>query len=342
MADWDLHAVVRGYNSSSRATGTATTTTTTSLLPDFWSQSWLCCQQNGNGHLVSQPDPFKARVANTTQELHELFKPFFPQNQSPLSPQSISSTPLSPLSSLSPSTDHQPQIQRPLEPQKPKQSQAATCTASTPKSIIGNTHTSSRSKRRKNQLKKVCQVPVEALSSDIWAWRKYGQKPIKGSPYPRGYYRCSSSKGCLARKQVERDRSDPVMFIVTYTGDHNHPAPTHRNSLAGSTRRKPFTPQTVTASDSSKPHSPATSVEEEEEETVPQSRNKKNREEDKEMINEDDEEVEFRMTGIAVSDDFFDGLEGLADGDCFPDHFPASFGFPWFASSAATAAGSVF
>lgn len=28
------------------------------------------------------------------------------------------------------------------------------------------------------------------------------------------------------------------MFIVTYTGEHTHPRPTHRNSLAGSTRNK--------------------------------------------------------------------------------------------------------
>ncbi|OEL25965.1 WRKY transcription factor 22 [Dichanthelium oligosanthes] len=96
-----------------------------------------------------------------------------------------------------------------------------------------------RCKRRKNQVKKVvCQVPVDGSSSDVWAWRKYGQKPIKGSPYPRGYYRCSSSKGCAARKQVERSRSDPNTFILTYTGEHNHAAPTHRNSLAGTTRHK--------------------------------------------------------------------------------------------------------
>ncbi|OEL27441.1 WRKY transcription factor 22 [Dichanthelium oligosanthes] len=90
-----------------------------------------------------------------------------------------------------------------------------------------------RSKRRKNQVKKVvCHVPADGSSSDVWAWRKYGQKPIKGSPYP------SSSKGCAARKQVERSRSDPSTFILTYTGEHNHAAPTHRNSLAGTTRHK--------------------------------------------------------------------------------------------------------
>ncbi|KAG1346542.1 putative WRKY transcription factor 65 [Cocos nucifera] len=68
-----------------------------------------------------------------------------------------------------------------------------------------------------------------APPTDSWAWRKYGQKPIKGSPYPRGYYRCSSSKGCPARKQVERSRVDPTMLVVTYSFDHNHPWPLPKN-----------------------------------------------------------------------------------------------------------------
>nr|AEQ29018.1 WRKY5 [Panax quinquefolius] len=62
--------------------------------------------------------------------------------------------------------------------------------------------------------------------ADSWAWRKYGQKPIKGSPNPRGYYRCSSSKGCPARKQVERSRKDPTVVVITYACEHNHLIPT--------------------------------------------------------------------------------------------------------------------
>ncbi|KAK2355773.1 putative WRKY transcription factor [Trifolium repens] len=88
------------------------------------------------------------------------------------------------------------------------------------------------------QGKMVCHVTADNLSRDSWAWRKYGQKSIKGSPYPRNYYRCSSSKGCTARKQVERSNTKTDMFIVTYIGDHNHPRPTHRNSLAGRTLTK--------------------------------------------------------------------------------------------------------
>ncbi|KAI8525715.1 hypothetical protein RHMOL_Rhmol13G0251500 [Rhododendron molle] len=105
----------------------------------------------------------------------------------------------------------------------------------------GKTSPSSHQKSRRVVKKKVVSVPMRDVEgsrlkgetpppSDSWAWRKYGQKPIKGSPYPRGYYRCSSSKGCPARKQVERSRVDPTMLVVTYSSDHNHPPPASKNN----------------------------------------------------------------------------------------------------------------
>ncbi|XP_010925600.1 probable WRKY transcription factor 65 [Elaeis guineensis] len=91
---------------------------------------------------------------------------------------------------------------------------------------------SSKKRSRRSVLKRVVSVPSgdgAVPPSDSWAWRKYGQKPIKGSPYPRGYYRCSSCKGCPARKQVERSRLNPTMLVITYAGEHNHPCPLPRN-----------------------------------------------------------------------------------------------------------------
>ncbi|GER56471.1 WRKY DNA-binding protein 69 [Striga asiatica] len=35
--------------------------------------------------------------------------------------------------------------------------------------------------------------------------------------------RCSSSKGCPARKQVERSRLDLTTLLISYACDHNHP-----------------------------------------------------------------------------------------------------------------------
>ncbi|XP_057778450.1 WRKY transcription factor 55 isoform X2 [Salvia miltiorrhiza] len=57
---------------------------------------------------------------------------------------------------------------------------------------------------------------------DGFTWRKYGQKEILGSKYPRSYYRCTHQKfyDCPAKKQVQRLDNDPFTFELTYRGTH--------------------------------------------------------------------------------------------------------------------------
>eukprot|EP01018_Ginkgo_biloba_P024897 Gb_12539 [translate_table: standard] len=83
------------------------------------------------------------------------------------------------------------------------------------------------SKRRKERVKRTTVVPAisnkaAVIPQDEYSWRKYGQKSIKGSPHPRGYYKCSTIKGCPARKHVEPSKEAPSMLIVTYEGEHDH------------------------------------------------------------------------------------------------------------------------
>ncbi|KAL1205107.1 WRKY transcription factor 71 [Cardamine amara subsp. amara] len=67
---------------------------------------------------------------------------------------------------------------------------------------------------------------------DGYRWRKYGQKAVKNSLYPRSYYRCTTQK-CDVKKRVERSFQDPSIVITTYEGIHNHPLPsTLRGTVA--------------------------------------------------------------------------------------------------------------
>ncbi|KAE8703572.1 putative WRKY transcription factor 23 [Hibiscus syriacus] len=59
---------------------------------------------------------------------------------------------------------------------------------------------------------------------DGYRWRKYGQKAVKNSPFPRSYYRCTSTS-CNVKKRVERSFTDPSIVVTTYEGQHTHPSP---------------------------------------------------------------------------------------------------------------------
>lgn len=72
---------------------------------------------------------------------------------------------------------------------------------------------------------------IERPSEDGYNWRKYGQKQVKGSEFPRSYYKCTHPN-CSVKKKVERSHDGQVTEIV-YKGEHDHPKPqsVRRSSL---------------------------------------------------------------------------------------------------------------
>ncbi|KAF2325073.1 hypothetical protein GH714_022626 [Hevea brasiliensis] len=79
---------------------------------------------------------------------------------------------------------------------------------------------------------------------DGYRWRKYGQKAVKNSPFPRSYYRCTSAS-CNVKKRVERSFSDPSIVVTTYEGQHIHPSPVMpRPSFAGAASESGFSATT--------------------------------------------------------------------------------------------------
>ncbi|XP_051143866.1 WRKY DNA-binding transcription factor 70-like [Andrographis paniculata] len=75
-------------------------------------------------------------------------------------------------------------------------------------------------KRRKSSESWVKESPT---TEDGYAWRKYGQKIILNSKYPRCYYRCThkyEEGGCKAIKQVQITEENPITYKTTYFNHH--------------------------------------------------------------------------------------------------------------------------
>ncbi|KAE8685533.1 putative WRKY transcription factor 21 [Hibiscus syriacus] len=104
----------------------------------------------------------------------------------------------------------------------------------------GNSGKCHCSKKRKHRVKRSIKVPAISnkladIPPDDYSWRKYGQKPIKGSPHPRGYYKCSSMRGCPARKHVER-----CLECLAIHEEGSHPKYRHKrwDSLDGKSAKE--------------------------------------------------------------------------------------------------------
>ncbi|ERM99620.1 hypothetical protein AMTRI_Chr10g230360 [Amborella trichopoda] len=71
---------------------------------------------------------------------------------------------------------------------------------------------------------------VERSSEDGFNWRKYGQKQVKGSEFPRSYYKCTYPN-CQVKKIMERSL-DGRITDINYKGQHDHPKPQPSRRLA--------------------------------------------------------------------------------------------------------------
>ncbi|PNY13245.1 WRKY transcription factor [Trifolium pratense] len=84
-------------------------------------------------------------------------------------------------------------------------------------------------RKRKNNKQRAPRITFKTRTDvdhmdDGYKWRKYGQKPVKNSPYPRSYYRCTAI-GCEVKKRIERSATEASVVLTSYEGNHIHYSP---------------------------------------------------------------------------------------------------------------------
>uniref|UniRef100_A0A6V7QRX7 WRKY domain-containing protein n=1 Tax=Ananas comosus var. bracteatus TaxID=296719 RepID=A0A6V7QRX7_ANACO len=89
---------------------------------------------------------------------------------------------------------------------------------------------------------------IGAPAEDGYNWRKYGQKQVKHSEFPRSYYKCTHPS-CPVKKKVERSHEGHITEII-YKGNHNHPKPPV-NRRPGVPSSHPFTESQVDGAEKS-------------------------------------------------------------------------------------------
>ncbi|KAJ6835351.1 putative WRKY transcription factor 57 isoform X1 [Iris pallida] len=107
----------------------------------------------------------------------------------------------------------------PPEPEE-KPSERSSATASSALAAANKGTKKGQKRSRQPRVAFMTKSEIDHLE-DGYRWRKYGQKAVKSSPFPRSYYRCTNSK-CTVKKRVERSSDDPATVITTYEGQHCH------------------------------------------------------------------------------------------------------------------------
>lgn len=96
----------------------------------------------------------------------------------------------------------------------------STCSGAKPPEMPSKSRKKGQKRIRQPRFAFMTKSEVDHLE-DGYRWRKYGQKAVKNSPFPRSYYRCTNTK-CTVKKRVERSSEDPTIVITTYEGQHCH------------------------------------------------------------------------------------------------------------------------
>ncbi|GLT79658.1 hypothetical protein SLA2020_511390 [Shorea laevis] len=103
-----------------------------------------------------------------------------------------------------------------------------------------------KDKRKSSKMKKTTRPrfafqtrSADDILDDGYRWRKYGQKAVKNSIYPRSYYRCTHHT-CNVKKQIQRLSKDTGIVVTTYEGIHNHPCEKLMETLTPLLRQMQF------------------------------------------------------------------------------------------------------